>query len=770
VALAIALHLVGLGDRTYHHDEAIHAKLSWDLAERGVYAYDPTYHGPVLYYMTALTYLLLGDSDLTARLPIAFAGVAMVAVAWRLRRRFGERTAWWTGLLVTVSPLFLFYGRFLRMDVLEALFASAAFVAWLGVVRDRPGSWMWLGVWTGLAFATKENAYVTAALVVLTAFVLALGRGLGRTVPIAWRWLAERANGIVLSLAVFVLVTIPLYTVGFTRLADWAFPYRAISYWWGQHTVQRVAGPWWFHLPRLAIYEGFILLAATIWIARRRGRSSTMERALYVFGMLSVAMYVYLGEKVPWLGVHQVWPFLPLAGAQLARTFGPNGAWWSRVLAATGLAYTVAVSLVANFVLEEITPARHRVEALHFVQTSPEVQEVVHEGRGLAADGAPLAAAVSGEAAWPLSWYWRSVPVVWTRPGAGQRPPLVVCDVDEEADMVAVLGPGYVSRRIPLRAWWLMEVGDPTVADVLRYVGTRTPWGTIGSTDVVVLRREGDAKATRRPVEPPTAIAAVLGVAAAEVVGEGWMREPRGIDLRDGWLAAADTVVSGVRVVAPDGGVTTPPTPPLMQPEDVAWFDDGRLVVADTWNHRVLVSAADGTVSELSAPDDGWYGPRSVAVSDEGWIVVSDTGHHRLVLYDEGRDRPRIVLNAGTAWGELLEPGGLEWLSDGSFVVCDTGHRRLLHLDRDGRLRAEVALPDAWTDYYSRPQIAALDDATWLVSDTPAGALWLVRSGRTTRLPWPGAAPTGVASDRRAGALAVADLDGRVWLLEVGDG
>lgn len=770
LALAAALHLVGLGDRTYHHDEAIHAKLSWELAERGVYAYDPTYHGPVLYYMTALTYLVLGDSDFTARLPIAFAGVAMVAVAWSLRRRFGERTAWWTGLLVTVSPLFLFYGRFLRMDVLEALFASAAFVAWLAVVRDRPGSWMWLGVWTGLAFATKENAYVTAALVVLTAGVLALGRGLGRTVPIGWRWLSERANGIVLSLAVFVLVTIPLYTVGFTRLADWAFPYRAISYWWGQHTVQRVAGPWWFHLPRLALYEGFVLLAATVWIVRRRGRSSTVERALYVFGLLSVAMYVYLGEKVPWLGVHQVWPFLPLAGAQLARTFGPNGAWWSRVLATAGLAYTVMVALVANFVLEEITPARHRVEALHFVQTSPEVKEVVREGRDLAAAGAPLAAVVSGEAAWPLSWYWRSLPVAWTRPGAGQRPPLVVCDVDEEAEMLAALGPGYVSRRIPLRAWWLMEVGDPSVADVARYVVTRTPWGTIGSTDVIVLRREGDATAARRSVDPPASLVSVLGVAAAETVGEGWMREPRGIDLRAGWLAAADTAVSGVRVVAPDGAVTNPPTTPLMQPEDVAWLDDGTLVVADTWNHRVLVTAADGAVSELSPPDDGWYGPRSVAVSGEGWIVVSDTGHHRLVLYDERRDRPRIVLTAGTAWGELLEPGGVEWLSDGSFVVCDTGHRRLLHLNRDGRLRAEVALPDAWTDYYSRPQVAALDDATWVVSDTPAAALWLVRSGRAARLEWPGAAPTGVAYDRRARMLAVADLGGRVWLLEVTDG
>ena len=129
VLLAATLHLWGLADRSFHHDEAIHAKLSWDLAERGSYRYDPTYHGPALYYLTAAAYLVAGDSGLTARLPVAIAGIAMVWVAWSLRRRVGGRAAWWTALLATVSPLFLYYGRFQRMDVLEALFASAAWSA-----------------------------------------------------------------------------------------------------------------------------------------------------------------------------------------------------------------------------------------------------------------------------------------------------------------------------------------------------------------------------------------------------------------------------------------------------------------------------------------------------------------------------------------------------------------------------------------------------------------------------------------------------------------
>jgi len=41
-------------------------------------------------------------------------------------------------------------------------------------------------------------------------------------------------------------------------------------------------------------------------------------------------MYAYLGEKVPWLTVHQVLPFVPLAAMQPgAHVFG-HGRWWSR--------------------------------------------------------------------------------------------------------------------------------------------------------------------------------------------------------------------------------------------------------------------------------------------------------------------------------------------------------------------------------------------------------------------------------------------------------
>jgi hypothetical protein len=78
-----------------------------------------------------------------------------------------------------------------------------------------------------------------------------------------------------------------------------------------------------------------------------------------------------------------------------------------------------------------------------------------------------------------------------------------------------------------------------------------------------------------------------------------------------------------------------------------------------------------------------------------------------------------------------------------------------------------IGLQDAWTEFYSRPQLAVLSPGLWVVTDPPASALWLVREGAARRvdLGGHGITPTGVAFG--AGALYVADLGGRVWVFDL---
>jgi len=773
--VSLALHLWLLGARTFHHDEAIHAHAAYDLVQTGNYRYDPTYHGPLLYYLTAGVFAVAGDSDFTARLPIALAGVLLIAVAWSLRRPLGERAAWWTALLATISPSFLYYGRFLRMDILEVLTASAALVAVWRAAHRRSSAWLWVGVWTGLAFATKENAYVTAALIAVVTGMMATASGLRRAVPDALGWAQRHRWGLITAAAAAVVVTVPLYTVGFRYPGDWFFPSKAISYWWQQHSIERVAGPPWYHLPRLALYDFLPILAALGWALRRRRRMRTLEWSLLLFALSSVGMYCYLGEKVPWLLVHQVWAFLPLAGMQMARTFGPRGRWWSRGLAGAGLSATVVISLTAVFVLDEISPAQRRVEALIYVQTCPEILPPVAEGYRLAADGANPVAAVGGEAAWPLSWYWRRTPTWWSPPTAGMRPPLVFCNPEKTAEVRRGLGPGYVAERLPLRAWWLMEAQRPSVGEILRYVFTRVPWGVIGSSDVILLRRTDEPAAGPREAEVPEALAEALGADTAEVWGENWLVDPRGLAVGpDGTLAVADVGLGEVVLFGADGRMLETKVPEsLNQPEAVAWTPKGVLVIADTWNHRVLLfNPATGSVRPLPEPEGGWFGPRALAVAANGTLAVADTGHKRIILATPSGEtlRLEIIGREGSGPGELVEPVGLAWLDTDRLLVADTGNHRLQVFDRRGRVIEEVTLPGSWSDFYSRPQTAVLGEGRWLATDTPASALWLVEDGRERRIELAGAgiAPTGLA--RSDGRLYLADAGGRVWVFDLAGG
>jgi len=769
LVLSLGLHLWRLGVRSFHHDEAIHASLSFNLAQHGTYRYDPTYHGPLLYALTAAGFTVLGDSDFTARLPIALAGVLLLGVAWSLRREIGERAAWWTGLLVTISPVFLYYGRFLRMDVLEVLTVTAALVAFLRLVRGSVRAWPWLGLWAGLALATKETAYVTAFLLGLTVLVMAVGRGLAGPVSAGGRWLFEHRFGVATSLLVAVAVAVPLYTVLFRWPQDAMFPVKAVSYWWHQHSIERVRGPWWYHLPRLVQYELLPLAAATVLMLRRRAKRP-LEVFLFTFGVLSIVMYCYLGEKVPWLEVHQVWPFIPLAGIELAEVFGGRRR-WPKAVAGAALLLTAATAVTAAFVTDEISPSLPRVESLVYVQTCPEAVALARAGEKLSASGGPVAA-VSGQAEWPLSWYWRHLDVWWGLPPPGMRPPLAVCDPEQEAELRTRLGPVYSARRIPLRAWWVPAGTHPSLGDVVRYLLTRRPWSAIGSTDVVVLERQASPAAMVREVAVPQVLRDQLGVTAVEALGEGYLSSPRGLAVSGRRLAVADPGLSQIVFFDLSGKpLDISLATELKEPEDVAWLPGGVLAVADTWNHRVLVTdPASDKVRPVPEPDGGWYGPRSVAVSPGGTLAVSDTGNKRIVLIAPGGRRVWTIGGPGSRPGELDEPVGIAWLGRRRLLVCDTGNHRLQVLSQDGRVQQVVPLPAAWPDRYSRPQVAVLSPDRWVVSDTPNRALWVIRDGRPARVDLAvlGIAPTGVAWS--APLLLVGDAGGRVWRLEVAPG
>ena len=88
--VALALRLIDLDARPFHHDESQDAYFSWLFSKNGDYEYNPLLHGPLRFYLTAGIFELFGASDFTARLAPALMGTLMVPLPYLLRHQVGR--------------------------------------------------------------------------------------------------------------------------------------------------------------------------------------------------------------------------------------------------------------------------------------------------------------------------------------------------------------------------------------------------------------------------------------------------------------------------------------------------------------------------------------------------------------------------------------------------------------------------------------------------------------------------------------------------------
>ncbi len=81
-------------------------------------------------------------------------------------------------------------------------------------------------------------------------------------------------------------------------------------------------------------------------------------------------MYAYLGEKTPWLIVHQILPFVPLAGLPPGRRSARRASRTAAIAVPVGVA-TVLATLSLSFWNPLLSPFNPRAESVVFTQTAP---------------------------------------------------------------------------------------------------------------------------------------------------------------------------------------------------------------------------------------------------------------------------------------------------------------------------------------------------------------------------------------------------------------
>ena len=197
---AIVTRFWDLGSRALHHDESLHAYFSWVYAEGRGYIHHPLMHGPALFHLVALAFLLFGSSDFASRIPAALFGVALVLMPALLRdeRLLGRWGALIASLLLLCSPSILYYSRFIRHDIFALAGTALLAIAILRYLERPERRWLITGLATiGFLLTTHEVTYILIAL-----FIAFLGIAMAFRVAPALFWVAGAglvAEGILIS-------------------------------------------------------------------------------------------------------------------------------------------------------------------------------------------------------------------------------------------------------------------------------------------------------------------------------------------------------------------------------------------------------------------------------------------------------------------------------------------------------------------------------------------------------------------------------------------
>ncbi len=206
------------------------------------------------------------------------------------------------------------------------------------------------------------------------------------------------------------------------------------------------------------------------------------------------------------------------------------------------------------------------------------------------------------------------------------------------------------------------------------------------------------------------------------------------------------------------------------KPVGIHVHDDGRVYVADTHYHRVMIFDADG--NELArfgreGNGDGEFQlPTDVAVDKDGFIYVSEyNGNDRVTKWSPTYEFVSVIC-AGEVDGIVMRrPAAMDIDNENTLWVADACNHRILRFDLNGRYLS------SWGEMGGEPgqlrypyDIDCLDDGTILVCEFGNHRLqWFDREGKLIKY-WG-------KQGRRKGELwapwgAVGGIDGRVYVVD----
>ncbi|MCC7104912.1 MAG: glycosyltransferase family 39 protein [Chloroflexi bacterium] len=306
--LAALTFFVGLGRGAITDtDEAFYAEAAREMVESGDwltphYNYEPRFQKPILYYwLAAATSLVLGPTELAARLWAALSGLGLVLVTAACARRwYDESVGLLAGAIVATNFGYFAMARAALPDLPLAfcitLAVFAAFAATLDQERT-PRKWVLLSaVAMALGFLVKGPVGAAIPLLVIVPVVLIERRSLNVT-----------AADFGLGTLVFAAIAAPWYLAMYMHHGSAYLEGFFLGDNFERFATDRFNDPrpWWFYLP---IVAGGLMPwtpLASVWLSpvrqflTRRRDIGTLDLRLLLWAALPLIFFTISVGKQP---------------------------------------------------------------------------------------------------------------------------------------------------------------------------------------------------------------------------------------------------------------------------------------------------------------------------------------------------------------------------------------------------------------------------------------------------------------------------------------
>ncbi len=481
IGVAVVFRVLDLPLKPLHSDEGVNGWYSLRLWWTGYYHYQASdYHGPMMYYVNRVMFVLFGASDTTLRLGAALTGVLGVGALALFRRPLGAVGVGAAALVLAVQPVDVYFARTVIHEVYlvtgTLVLVGAAF-AWL---RGGSAGWAALGgVSAAVMFANKETALLSvgcigggAGLVWLLWPVLRDGAGLEGVLPAGrgdlMRRVFARWRSLALGFACFTVVMVLFYSSFFTFPAGLKGIFSTYYHWVGYGVSGRNQKKDFFYWLQFWPYVWPALAAGIpemVAGAIRRERTSIFLSVWFVLGLL---MYSLIPYKTPWCFINISLPLAVLAGAGVARAARWLG---GRMRLADALVVLVWVAAVTTLGRSSWTQNFERYDdstlPYVYVQTVREYMPMVElmEEIGEASSDPSSLSVVAIDAKNPLRWYlythgWDREKFRYYKGYPDEKKDwddwrmdadLFVCRTRHASRLARELGPGFEQRTYPNR-------------------------------------------------------------------------------------------------------------------------------------------------------------------------------------------------------------------------------------------------------------------------------------------------------------------------------